>query len=69
MSKIRIPSIVALILGFVLMVSASGLAGPRGPNGEQTDQQFVIHTAALAGGGLICLFAAAGLLHSLWKRP
>jgi hypothetical protein len=52
MSKIRIPSVVALFLGFVLMVSAGRLAGPRGPNGEQTDQQFVIRTAAETGGVL-----------------
>jgi hypothetical protein len=68
MSKIRIPSVIALFLGFVLMGSADRLAGPRGPEGEQTDKQFIIRTAAKTGGVLICLFAAAKLLHSLRKR-
>ena len=70
LTKIRIPSTVALLLGFILFVSADQLAaGPRGPQGEHTDQQLIIHTAALFGGALICLFAAAEVLHSLRKRP
>jgi len=40
MSKIRIPSVVALVLGLVLMQSADRLSGPRGAKGDQTDQQF-----------------------------
>jgi hypothetical protein len=69
MSRIRIPSVVAMILEFLLFVSADRLAGPKTPTGEQTDQQFIIYTAALVGGALIFLFAAAGLLHSLRRRP
>jgi hypothetical protein len=69
MSKIRIPSVLALVLGIYLMSSANWLAGPRQwPDGAQTDRQWVIRTSATTGGVLIFLFAAAEMLHSLVKR-
>ena len=68
MWKYRIPSVVALILGFVLLINANRLAGPRMlSDGSHDDRSFVIHTAASVGGMLICLFALAEMLHSVRK--
>jgi hypothetical protein len=65
--RFRIPSVMALILGFVLLVNADRLAGPKLPDGSRDDRSFVIHTAASAGGTLICLFALAEMLHATWR--
>jgi hypothetical protein len=66
-SKYRIPSVIALVLGFVLVVNANRLAGPKLPDGSRDDRGFVIHTAATTGGVLICVLALAEILYSARK--
>jgi hypothetical protein len=66
-SRCRIPSVIALVLGFVLVVNANRLAGPKLPDGSRDERGFVIHTAASMGGVLICVFALAEMLYSVRK--
>jgi len=71
MWKYRIPSVIALVLGFLLIVYAPQLAGPKLPDGSRDDRGFIIHTAASVGGVLICVLAAAEMLYSArmrWSR-
>jgi len=71
MSKYRIPSVIALFLGFLLIVYAQQLAGPKLPDGSRDERGFIIHTAASMGGVLICVFALAEMLYSArmrWSR-
>jgi len=67
MSRYRIPSVIALVLGFLLIVYSDQLAGPKLPDGSRDDRGFVIENAASIGGVLICVFALAEMLYSARK--
>jgi hypothetical protein len=67
MSRYRIPSVVAFVLGFLLIVYSDQLAGPKLPDGSRDERGFVIKNATSIGGVLICVISFAGMLYSARK--
>ena len=64
-SKLRISSGSALVIGLVMIYAATRLPYAGKPVTELTDGEYITQTVLRVGGVLIALFAAAGLLHSL----
>jgi len=65
MKRLRIPSVVALVVGLVMFIVGSNLPLHHKYITEQTTGEFIIDTVLIMGGLLIALIACFGLGRSL----
>jgi hypothetical protein len=61
MSRVQIPSILALLVGVVMLVWGSTLQLHQKNVAEQTTGEFILSTALTTGGVLIAVMACYGM--------